>query len=44
MNKPLVLTDFLDRAVHLYGEKKAIIDQNENVYTYNEINDRVQKL
>ncbi len=44
MNKPLLLTDFLDRAVHLYGEKKAIIDQNEKVYTYNEVNDRVNQL
>lgn len=44
MNKPLLLTDFLDRAVHLYGEKKAIIDQNEKVYTYNEVNRRVNQL
>lgn len=44
MNKQLLLTDFLDRAVHLYGDKKAIIDQNEVAYTYNEINERVNQL
>lgn len=44
MTKQLLLTDFLDRAVHLYGEKKAIIDQDENVYTYNEVNERVNQL
>lgn len=44
MNKPLLLTDFFDRAVHLYGEKKAIIDQHDNTYTYNEMSQRVNQL
>lgn len=35
MSRPLILTDFLDRAVHLYGDKTAIIDQDEKAYTYN---------
>ncbi|MBM7634358.1 long-chain-fatty-acid--CoA ligase [Geomicrobium sediminis] len=40
----MILTDFLDRAVRVYGEKKAIIDQNDQAYTYTEINDRVNQL
>ncbi len=40
----MILTDFLDRAVHVYGNKRAIIDQNDNAYTYNEINNRVNRL
>lgn len=44
MSRPLVLTDFLDRAVHLYGEKTAIIDQDEKAYTYKEVNKRVNRL
>ncbi|GEL03652.1 long-chain-fatty-acid--CoA ligase [Rummeliibacillus stabekisii] len=43
MNVPLVLTDFLDRAVELYGEKKAIIDENREL-TYHELNGRVNRL
>ncbi len=43
LNVPLVLTDFLDRAVDLYGEKPAIID-DERVLTYNELNSRVNQL
>ncbi|GAK05486.1 LOW QUALITY PROTEIN: long-chain-fatty-acid-CoA ligase [Geomicrobium sp. JCM 19037] len=40
----MVLTDFLDRAVQIYGDKRAIIDQNDNVYTYKDVNDRVNQL
>ena len=40
MNVPLILTDFLDRAVRLYGNKPAIIDEYGNRYTYNQINER----
>ncbi|GAK13653.1 AMP-binding protein [Geomicrobium sp. JCM 19039] len=40
----MVLTDFFDRAVHIYGDKRAIIDQNDNVYTYKDVNDRVNRL
>ncbi len=41
---PLILTDFLDRAVQLYGNKPAIIDEEGTRYTYGEINDRVNRL
>lgn len=44
MTKQLILTDFLDRAVHLYGKKPAIIAQDGTRYTYEEINERVQQL
>lgn len=40
----LVLTQFLDRAVHLYGKKPAIIDEYGERYTYEEINERVNRL
>ncbi|ARI77399.1 long-chain-fatty-acid--CoA ligase [Halobacillus mangrovi] len=43
MKVPLVLTDFLDRAVNLYGEKPAIID-DERVLTYRQLNGRVNQL
>mgnify|MGYP005827956557 CR=1 FL=1 len=43
MDVPLVLTQFLDRAVSLYGDKKAIIC-DERVFTYKELNDRVNSL
>ena len=43
MNVPLVLTQFLDRAVSLYGPKPAIIS-DERVFTYEELNSRVNRL
>ncbi len=43
MHVPLVLTDFLDRAVELYGEKPAIIGDDQTL-TYNELHARVQKI
>ena len=43
MNVPLVLTQFLDRAVELYGDKKAIFC-DERVFTYQQLNDRVNRL
>ena len=43
MNVPLVLPQFLDRAVELYGDKQAIFC-DERVYTYRELNDRVNQL
>ncbi|MBU8877416.1 long-chain-fatty-acid--CoA ligase [Bacillus sp. FJAT-29790] len=43
MNVPLLLTQFLDRAVSLYGSKKAIIC-DDRVFTYKELNERVNKL
>ncbi|WP_209122795.1 long-chain-fatty-acid--CoA ligase [Alkalihalobacillus sp. BA299] len=43
MHVPLVLTQFLDRAVSLYGEKTAIIDDTREL-TYNQLNERVNQL
>jgi fatty-acyl-CoA synthase len=43
MNVPLVLTQFLDRAVSLYGTKKAIFC-DERALTYQELNTRVNQL
>jgi fatty-acyl-CoA synthase len=43
MNVPLVLTHFLDRAVFLFGKKPAIIC-DDRVFTYEEINSRVNRL
>ena len=43
MEIPLILTQFLDRAVTLYGEKKAIIGEDRD-FTYKELNDRVNQL
>lgn len=43
MNIPLVLTDFLDRAVKLYGNKSAIVS-DERIFTYQQLNDRVNRL
>lgn len=43
MNFPLLLPQFLKRAVKLYGEKKAVIG-NETSLTYEEVNSRVNRL
>ena len=43
MHVPLIVTDFLDRAVTLYGEKTAVIDDQKTV-TYSELNERVNQL
>ncbi|WP_147805016.1 long-chain-fatty-acid--CoA ligase [Alkalicoccus halolimnae] len=43
MHVPLILTDFLDRAVKLYGKKTAVIDGDRRL-TYEEVNNRVQQL
>lgn len=43
MYVPLLLTQFLDRAVKLYGSKTAVID-DERVFTYSELNERVNRL
>lgn len=43
MNIPLLLTQFLDRAVALYGDKRAII-ADERSFTYKELNTRVNQL
>ncbi|MEH6944167.1 long-chain-fatty-acid--CoA ligase [Bacillus sp. JJ722] len=43
MNVPLVVTDFLDRAVNLFGDKDAIFTE-DRVFSYNQINYRVNQL
>lgn len=43
MNVPLVLPQFLDRAVSLYGDKQAVYC-DERVFTYRELNGRVNQL
>ncbi|HWO95326.1 MAG TPA: long-chain-fatty-acid--CoA ligase [Bacillus sp. (in: firmicutes)] len=43
MNVPLILTDFLDRAVSLYGTKTAVIDGNRS-FTYLQLQGRVNQL
>lgn len=43
MNVPLVLPQFLDRAVNLYGDKQAIISE-DRVLTYGQLNERVNRL
>jgi fatty-acyl-CoA synthase len=43
LNVPLVLTQFLDRAVTLYGDKQAIICE-DRVFTYQQLNERVNQL
>lgn len=43
MNVPLVLTEFLDRAVLLYGGKTAVYC-GDRAFTYRELNGRVNQL
>ena len=43
MEVPLLVTDFLDRAVRIYPEKLAIVDGDRR-YTYREFNERVDRL
>ncbi|NRD79515.1 long-chain-fatty-acid--CoA ligase [Bacillus sp. BRMEA1] len=43
MNVPLVLPEFLDRAVRLYGDKPAVYC-DERVFTYRQLNERVNQL
>lgn len=43
MNVPLLLNQFLDRAVSLYGSKKAIFSEDREL-TYSELNARVNRL
>jgi fatty-acyl-CoA synthase len=43
MNVPLVLTQFLDRAVSLYGDKTAMICSGRAL-TYKQLNERVNQL
>ncbi|MEH7110550.1 long-chain-fatty-acid--CoA ligase, partial [Bacillus sp. JJ1764] len=43
MNVPLVLPQFLDRAVALYGDKPAVYC-DERIFTYEQLNGRVNQL
>ena len=43
MEVPLLVTDFLDRAVRIYPDKLAIVDGDRR-YTYREFNERVDRL
>ncbi|MFT9597906.1 long-chain-fatty-acid--CoA ligase [Mesobacillus sp.] len=43
MNVPLLLNQFLDRALSLYGDKIAIFSE-DRALTYSELNERVNKL
>ncbi|WP_407639779.1 long-chain-fatty-acid--CoA ligase [Bacillus sinesaloumensis] len=40
---PMILSQFLDRAVKLYGEKIALIDEHKR-FTYAQVNERVNQL
>ncbi|WP_017754548.1 long-chain-fatty-acid--CoA ligase [Calidifontibacillus oryziterrae] len=44
MYVPLLLNQFLDRAVKLYGPKKAVINTDGREFTYAELNQRVNQL
>lgn len=43
MKVPLLVTQFLDRAARIYGNKTAVIQEEKSV-TYNEVNERVNQL
>ncbi|KKB40064.1 long-chain-fatty-acid--CoA ligase [Bacillus thermotolerans] len=43
MNVPLTLPSFLDRAVSLYGDKRAVYYEGR-VFTYHQLNERVNQL
>jgi fatty-acyl-CoA synthase len=43
MNVPLLLPQFLDQAVTLYGKKTALLDDSKE-FTYSEVNERVNQL
>ena len=40
MHKPLLVTDFLDRARNHYGEKEAVVATTGERYSYNELGER----
>jgi len=40
MQKPLLVTDFLDRARRYYGDCEAVVGTDGSRYTYNEIGSR----
>jgi fatty-acyl-CoA synthase len=44
MKQPLLTTDFLDRAAELFGDDIGIIADDGTEFTYNELDDRVNRL
>ncbi|MFC6906165.1 long-chain-fatty-acid--CoA ligase [Halalkalicoccus tibetensis] len=44
MHKPLLTTDFLDRARRHYGDREAVVATTEERYTYDELGERVDRL
>src|SRR5699024_8022566 len=44
MTSQILLTDCLYCTVHLYGNKKSIIDDDDNNYTCREVNERINQL
>ena len=44
MEKPLLVTDFLDRARRYYGEEEAVVATTGERFTYDELGDRADRL
>lgn len=44
MQVPLIMSDWLDRAVRLYGSKQAVFNVDGRTFTYAELNGRVNQL
>ncbi|ELY61938.1 long-chain-fatty-acid--CoA ligase [Natronococcus jeotgali] len=44
MKQPLLTTDFLDRAVNLFGDDIGIVADDGTEFTYNEVGERVDRL
>ncbi|WP_137283189.1 long-chain-fatty-acid--CoA ligase [Halorussus salinisoli] len=44
MHKPLLVTDFLDRARSHYGDQEAVVATTGERYTYDELGDRADRL
>ena len=44
MERPLLVTDFLDRARRYYGDEEAVVATTGERFTYNELGERVDKL
>ena len=44
MHKPLLVTDFLDRARNYYGDEEAVVATTGERYTYDELGDRADRL
>jgi fatty-acyl-CoA synthase len=44
MHRPLLTTDYLDRAVRLFGDDLGVVDEDGTEYTYGELGDRIDSL